>query len=90
MGTISLQKLEQAMHLGNLNEQVVLRSKAAFSQISFKSYEVAEARIYYHQKAQRDLDARRQYREIKPATSILDEIYILDLMRGAKDGTTRL
>jgi hypothetical protein len=82
MGTISLQKLSMAMKLGDLNDQVVLKSKKAFENLSFVGYEEAEAIVYFKEMSNRDKTARRQYQELRPSTSILDEIYILDLMRG--------
>ena len=85
MGTISLQKLSQAMKLGRLNNQIVLKSKKAFEQLSFVSYESAEATVYFPQMSTRDKNARWEYQELRPSTSILDEIYILDIMRGGVD-----
>lgn len=82
MGTISLQKLIMALRLGDLNNQIVLKSRKAFEQLTFMSYEKAEAAKYYHEMATRDKNARKAYQELKPSTSILDEIYILDIMRG--------
>ena len=43
---------------------------------------IAEAAKYYHELAERDKQARKAYQDLKPSTSILDEIYILDIMRG--------
>ena len=85
MGTISLQKLSQAMKLGCLNDQIVLKSKKAFEQLSFVSYESAEATVYFPQMSTRDKNARREYQGLRPSISILDEIYILDIMRGGVD-----
>lgn len=82
MGTISLQKLSEAMRLGKLGEQVVLKSEKAFERISYLSNEEAPAEIYYSKMAARDLDARRRYADNKRAASLIDEIYILDIMRG--------
>ncbi len=82
MGTISVQKLSEAMRLGGLSEQIVIKSKKAFEQLSFRAYETAEAAIYFNKKETRDLDARRKYQELKPSVNRLDEIYILDIMRG--------
>ena len=42
-GVISLQKLAQAMRLGKLGEQIVLKSPKAFAQIQFAGYENADA-----------------------------------------------
>lgn len=89
-GTISLQKLSAAMRFGDLNEQIVPKSELAFKHISFINYEVADAGTYYHKKTKRDLDARKQYRDLRPSAGALDEIYIIDIMRGAKDGTLRI
>ena len=82
MGTISLQKLAMAMKLGDLNDQVVIKSKKAFDHLTFIDYEEADAIIYFNEMSNRDKTARRQYQELRPSTSIIDEIYILDLMRG--------
>ncbi|MCR5557846.1 MAG: DUF3990 domain-containing protein [Butyrivibrio sp.] len=82
MGTISLQKLSMAMKLGDLNDQIVLKSQRAFEQLEFVGYEKVEAVKYYHEMVGRDKKARKAYLELRPATSILDEVYILDIMRG--------
>lgn len=90
-GTISLQKLKEAMYLGNLGEQVVLKSQKAFSQISYLGSESADAEEYYVKKTARERDARRQYRKSKKGTSFINELYILDIMReGMKNDDPRL
>ncbi len=83
MGTISMQKLSEAMRLGKLGEQIVLKSRKAFEHIKYESNEAVPADIYYRKKAQRDLTARREYIDSRKSQSILKEIYILDIMRGA-------
>lgn len=82
MGTISLQKLSMAMRYGDLNDQIVLKSQKAFDQLTYTGYEKAEGVKYYREMADRDRRARSAYQELKPSVSILDEIYILDIMRG--------
>ena len=82
MGTISLQKLSRAMKLGKLGEQIVLKSSRAFERISYNSNESAPASHYYPMKVRRDLAAREQYMDLRTNGSRLDEVYILDLMRG--------
>lgn len=65
---LTLDRLEQAMALGNLGEQVVLRSKKAFAQLRFTSSYTADKTIYYPRKAARDGEARAIYRtELKLA-----------------------
>lgn len=82
MGTISLQKLSRAMRLGDLNDQIVFKSQKALDRIEFVDYERAEAVQYFNKMVTRDKKARSEYQELRPATSVLDEIYILDIMRG--------
>lgn len=82
MGTISLQKLSRAMRLGELNDQIVLKSKRAFDSIRFVSYEKAECNLYFNKMISRDKKARSQYQELRPSARLMDEIYILDIMRG--------
>lgn len=90
-GTISLQKLSEAMHLGKLGEQIVLKSEYAFTQIHFLNAEAADAKTYYEKKAARDREARREYRNTKRASSGLSELYMLDIMReGIRNGDPRL
>ena len=81
-GAISIQKLSEAMRLGGLSEQIVLKSKRAFDQLTFKSYESAEAAVYFGKKETRDRDTRKKYQDLRPSVNRLDEIYILDIMRG--------
>lgn len=82
MGIISLQKLSRAMRLGKLGEQIVLKSERAFNHIEYVSSERALAIEYYSKKNKRDMEARHTYLEDKRNMSSMDEIYILDIMRG--------
>ncbi|MGN0427675.1 MAG: DUF3990 domain-containing protein [Agathobacter sp.] len=82
MGTISLEKLSKAMKLGKLGEQIVLKSEKAFSHLSYQGNEEAFAEIYYVKKANRDLKARQEYMKEKKNSSRVDEIYMIDIMRG--------
>lgn len=80
-GTISLEKLRRAMHLGELGEQVVLISKRAFSQLEYVGNEEADVDIYYNKKIDRDMKARHEYRQDKRLQSEVNELYMLDIMR---------
>lgn len=79
--TISIQKLEEAMHLGKLGEQIVLKSYKAFDKIRFlkEKSEYADSSIYYTKKQNRDKQARNRYKEIK--TDILSGTFIRDIMK---------
>lgn len=90
-GTISLQKLSEAMYLGRLGEQVVLKSPKAFSSIQYLGYEYAMRDEYYIKKMNRDREARRAYRKSRRSQADIHDIYILDIMReGMKNGDPRL
>lgn len=54
MGAISFEKLSEAMKLGKLGEQVVLKSRQAFERIEYKRSEAVSAEEYYVKKAARD------------------------------------
>ena len=88
---LSLQQLETAMYLGNLGEQLVLKSEKAFSKLSFKRFELADSRIYYPKRMARDIEARRVYREQVSMEKIINAVYVLDIIRGGwKNDDTRL
>lgn len=90
-GVISMQKLAEAMHFGKLGEQIVLKSKKAFSAIQYLGNEAAAAEEYYMKKVQRERDARREYRRTRKKVTDVNELFMLDIMReGIKNGDTRL
>lgn len=90
-GTISLRKLSEAMRLGRLGEQIVLKSRTAFERIRFVSAERAAADSYYEKKILRDRDARREYRSIRQSSDGINELYMIDIMReGIENGDPRL
>jgi len=60
-GTISLSQLEEAMFLGRLGEQVVLKSEESFRHIRFLDYEPVDTAEWYQRRMKRDRAARQQY-----------------------------
>lgn len=89
--SISLKKLSQAMRLGKLGEQIVLKSEKAFERICFVETHEAESDIYYSKKYERDLEARRAYRTSKNEPDDINDIFMLDIMReGMKGNDARL
>ena len=80
-GVIPLSKLSEAMHLGKLGEQIVLKSQEAFTHIHFTEAEPANAAIWYERKASRDREARRAYRSAKKNAGIVNELFMIDIMR---------
>lgn len=90
-GAISLQKLSEAMRLGKLGEQVVLKSRPAFEKIHYIGNEPVSAQEYYQKKMQREKAARREYRSTKKSASYLEELFIIDIMReGMQNDDPRL
>ena len=79
--SISLRQLSEVMHLGDLGEQVVLKSAKAFEQIRFAGYAMVNHEVYYPLRMERDRKARETYREIRNRSD-RDGIYMLDLLRG--------
>ena len=78
--TITLEQLSRAMRLGKLGEQIVIKSKFAFSKIRFEGYEVAEKETFYVLRKARDDAAGQMYLDIQEEES--DGLYIQDIMRG--------
>ena len=90
-GVISYEKLSEAMKLGKLGEQVVLKSERAFERIRYIDYEIVLADEYYKKKATRDRQARKEYRQSIKKSSYKNELNILDIMReGIENGDARL
>ena len=91
--TISVQKLNEAMYLGKLGEQVVLKSKKAFSQISFVSSSAADRNIYYPKKMLRDANARETFFKMRSESELSNpnSVFIMDIIRGGiKNGDSRI
>jgi len=81
------------MYLGKLGEQVVLKSKKAFSQISFVSSQTADRNIYYPKKKLRDSAARKTFFKIHTESELTnpEALFIMDIMRGGiKNGDSRI
>lgn len=76
---ITVEQLSRAMRLGKLGEQIVIKSKFAFSKIHFEGYEVAEKNTYYVRRKARDDAAGQMYLKISEEET--DGLYILDIMR---------
>lgn len=77
---ISLEQLQRAMHLGNLGEQVVLKSKEAFDRIQFISAEPVESSIFYSHKRTRDQQARETYFKMLEETPVAGAVYMVNIL----------
>lgn len=77
---ISVEQLARAMKLGKFGEQIVLKSKFAFSKIKFESFDIAEKDIFYVLRKARDDEANQTYLDMLEEED--DGLYIQDIMRG--------
>ena len=77
---ISLNQLSYAMRLGKLGEQVVLKSKKAFDEIMFVSYEVCDNTIYYAKRKARDDEAREAF-NAELEKEDLNGLFMRDIIR---------
>ena len=80
-GTLSLSDLSEAMRLGKLGEQVVLKSKKAFEALTFVEAIKASREEYFAKYKQRDEEARGKYRQIANKPLAENEIYVIDIIR---------
>lgn len=79
-GTISYRQLNNAMHLGKLGLQFVLKSRVAFDRIQFTGCELAEGSEWYAQKMLRDKTARREYFSVERNKRQRGDLYIMQIM----------
>ena len=77
---ITVEQLSRAMRLGKLGEQIVLKSKYAFSKIRFERFEIAKKDTYFNLRKARNEDANQQYLNILAEET--DGLYIQDIIRG--------
>ena len=77
---ITVEQLSSAMQLGKLGEQIVIKSKFAFSKIKYEGFETAEKDLYYVLRKARDDEANQTYLDILEKES--DGLYIQDIIRG--------
>ncbi len=79
-GTISYRQLSNAMRLGKLGEQFVLKSPRAFDRLQFVKYETAQAEEWFARKKQRDTEARSQYFNLERNRRQKGDLYIIHIL----------
>lgn len=79
-GTISYRQLSNAMHLGKLGHQFVLKSKLAFDRIQFTGFEIASSEKWYSKKMLRDKIARNEYFSVERNKRQRGDIYITQIL----------
>ena len=68
------------MRLGKIGEQIVIKSKFAFSRLAYEGFDLAEKSLYYVRRKARNDEANRLYWDMLEEEN--DGIYIQDIMRG--------
>lgn len=79
-GTISYRQLNNAMHLGKLGQQFVLKSQRAFERIRYTGSEIAKSDQWYAKKMLRDKTARREYFDVEKNRRQRGDMYITQIM----------
>lgn len=79
-GTISYRQLGNAMRLGRLGQQFVLKSKNAFERIRFVGSETALHDEWYFKKMLRDKTARREYLDTERNKRQRGDLYMTQIM----------
>ena len=80
---ITVKRLTQVMRLGNLGNQIVVKSKLAFSRLKFLGYETAPQEIHYPLRKKRDELARSAYLSDRTGSILSsDSLLLVDIIRG--------
>ncbi len=79
-GAISVRQLENAMKLGKLGIQVVLKSKKAFDAIKFIGAETADYSEWFAKKELRDTSVRREYFDVERNKRQRGDLYIVQIL----------
>lgn len=79
-GAISYRQLCNAMHLGKLGQQVVLKSRNAFEHLQYTGHETADYRTWYRKKRFRDQSARHQYFDVERNRRQKGDLYITAIL----------
>lgn len=56
--------MDEALHLGKLGKQVVIKSEEAFKRLKFIDYEIIENSLYYEKYRDNDRQARNMFNDL--------------------------
>lgn len=79
-GAISYRQLRNAMALGKLGQQFVLKSERAFARIKFTGCETVLSSEWFAKKALRDKAARREYFDLERNRRARGDLYITAIL----------
>ncbi len=79
-GEISVSKLSEAMHLGDLGCQLMIKSETAFNRLTYVGCEGVSASEWYSKKMTRDRLARRAYLNTNRSEYVRGELYMVRII----------
>ncbi len=80
-GAISYPQLTAAMRLGKLGEQIVVKSRRAFTRLKFVSAKAAAREDWLDAKESRDTSARRDYFDMRKTPYRLEDLSMQQIMQ---------
>ncbi len=87
---ISYEQLQKAMKLGKLGEQIMLKSKKSFENITFTGYEIAEGKMFNPLRKERFNKARKNF-ETSLENGDISGLFIRDfILEEVKPNDSRL
>ena len=87
--TITVEQLAKAMKLGDLGEQIVIKSKYAFANLKFEGFSFANKDTYYIQRKMRNDEANFKYFKMLEKTD--KGLFITDIInKGVKNNDSRI
>ncbi|MBQ6231308.1 MAG: DUF3990 domain-containing protein [Eubacterium sp.] len=90
-GAISYRQLNNAMHLGRLGQQFVLKSKKAFDLVTYTGYEIADSSKWYPRRIKRDRTARKEYFNVERNRLQPGDLFVTQILtEGMKADDPRL
>ncbi len=90
-GGLSCGQLSEAMRLGNLGLQYVLKSRRAFDRLTFVESEEVSSDIWYPKRETRDHNARREYYRMDVRKYIRGDLYMIQIIdEEVKPGDIRI
>ena len=72
--------MSEAMHLGELVQQIVLKSEKAFSRLAFVDAQKAMANEWFAKKQLRDRNARDRYFDVERNSRRRGDLYITQIL----------
>ncbi len=79
-GVISYEQLCKAMRLGELGDQIVLKSRKAFDKLTFLDASEVQKEIWYPAKEERDRKARHDYHSMDKISYVRGALYITGIL----------